>query len=518
MKINKFFYIASLFLLCACDSAKKNLPVSIPLAHEVGDERLPDEIAPIEAPFHMPQLTKPVIPDTVVRLYLNEAQGDIQTIYINQQIETLSKAGGGTIFLEPGVWKAGRIELKSNINLHIPEETEMHFSGDIKDYQPAVFTKMEGVECYSSGAFIYANGQENIALTGKGKIVSPGLDCKIAKTFWKNNHAHKLKPITVDMPVEERIFDGSSDEKTMYLPKTFAPINCTNVWVEGIRIQGSLTWNIAPMYCENIIIRGINVNSIGIPTGDGIDIESSRNVLIEYSTLANGDDCYTIKAGRSEDGLRVNKPAENIVIRFCLSKEGHGAITCGSETAAGIKNLYVHDCVFDGTERGLRFKTRRTRAGGGDSLYYERIRIINAKEAMRWDMLGSAFFMGELASRYPVPEVDRLTPHFRDVFMKDIIVENAEHFIRLSGIPESPAAGIVLENCEVTCKELPQFTDVDGLVLKNSTITAQNDTIILVDARNITFDHVKMNTPGEVVYKREGDTTNSIQFSSAPAR
>ncbi|NDV82153.1 glycoside hydrolase family 28 protein [Bacteroides sp. 51] len=512
MKINNLFCLMAIFMLCACKPVQDNTTKAVPLASEVGDACMPAEIAPIEAPFAMPQLSKPVIPGTTVKLSLSDAPADMQTDYINQQINALSQSGGGTVELGPGVWKSGRIELKSRINLHIPEGTEVHFSGAIKDYQPAVFTRMEGTECLSSGAFIYANGQEDIALTGRGVLVSPGLDCEIAKTFWDNNHAHKLKKITVDMPLEERVFDGSSPQATMYLPKTFAPIDCKNILVEGIRIQGSLTWNIAPMYCENVIIRGVNVNSIDIPTGDGIDIESTRNVLIEYSTLANGDDCYTIKAGRSEDGLRVNKPAENIVIRHCLSKEGHGAVTCGSETAAGIKNLYVHDCVFDGTERGLRFKTRRTRAGGGDSLYYERIRIINAKEAMRWDMLGSAFFMGELASRHPVPEVDRLTPHFRDVFIKDIIVENAEHFIRLSGIPESPAANVFMENCEVTCKELPQFTDVDGLTIKNSTITAQDSTILLVDARNITFDHVKINIAGELTFKREGDTTNSILF------
>ena len=502
----------AIFMLCACKQVQENQPKSIPLSNEVGDECMPAEIAPIEAPFEMSQIAKPVIPDTTVRLTLSNAPGDIQTAYINRQISELSQSGGGTILLDSGVWNSGRIELKSKVNLHVPAGTEIHFSGAVKDYQPAVFTRMEGIECLSSGAFVYANGQEDIALTGRGVLVSPGLDCEIAKAFWENNHAHKLKQITVDMPLEERLFDGSSAQATMYLPKTFAPINCKNILVEGIRIQGSLTWNIAPMYCENVIIRGVNVNSIGIPTGDGIDIESTRNVLIEYSTLANGDDCYTIKSGRSADGLRVNKPSENIVIRYCLSKEGHGAITCGSETAAGIKNLYVHDCVFDGTDRGLRFKTRRTRAGGGDSLYYERIRIINAKEAMRWDMLGSAFFMGELASRHPVPAVDRLTPHFRDIFIKDIIVENAEHFIRLSGIPESPAANIMMENCDVTCNQLPQFTDVDGLTIKNSTITAQDSTILLVDARNITFDKVKINIDGELTFKKEGDTTNSILF------
>ena len=124
-----------------------------------------------------------------------------------------------------------------------------------------------------------------------------------------------------------------------------SPINCTNVYVEGVSLENTAFWNVVPIYCDHVIIRGINVNSVGVPRGDGIDIESTRNVLIEYSTLACGDDCFTMKAGRGLDGLRVNKPTENVVVRYCLAREGHGGITVGSETAAVIRNLYVHDCA-----------------------------------------------------------------------------------------------------------------------------------------------------------------------------
>lgn len=503
-----FVVVGILFMLAACKSSPRVLPV-LPV-NEVGDTYLTEEIAPVKAPFAMPELKKPVFPDTIVRLCRTDVSDYMQTDYINRRINELSKAGGGTVSLEHGKWQSGRIELKSNINLHVPEGTEIHFSGEAKDYLPVVFTKFESEECLSSGAFIYANNQDNIALTGRGKLVGPPLDGVLFHSFWEQFNNRTMKKIDPDTPVEERIYDGSAAGIPMFLPKTFSPINCKNVLVEGIRIEGSLTWNIAPIYCENVIIRGINVYSVGVPTGDGIDIESSKNVLIEYSTLSNGDDCFTVKAGRGRDGLRVNKPSENIVIRYCLALEGHGGVTCGSETAAGIKNLYVHDCVFDNTMSGLRFKTRRGRGGGGDSLYFERIRMKSSVYALHWDMLGSQQFMGELAERYPLREVTPLTPAYRNISMKDIVIENTKRFIDASGIPESPLFNVRIENITVSCEKLPRFTDVDGFYIKNVQVTSQDSIMELVDARNITFDNVDMNLPGELQMNKTGHLTGNI--------
>ena len=101
-----------------------------------------------------------------------------------------------------------------------------------------------------------------------------------------------------------------------------------------------------------------------------------------------------LKAGRAEDGLRVGKPTENVIIRYSLAQHGHGGITCGSETAGVIKNLYVHDCVFDGTRTGIRFKTRRNRGGGSDNTYYERLRMINVGKAFTLGFVGQCLLYG----------------------------------------------------------------------------------------------------------------------------
>ena len=116
------------------------------------------------------------------------------------------------------------------------------------------------------------------------------------------------------MPLTERIFDGVRGRGEVFMPKSVAPINCKNVLIEGITIDQSLYWNVVPQYCEGVIIRGVTVNSYGHGRTDGIDIESCRNVLVEYCSLDCQDDCYTMKSGRNAEGVRVGRPTENVVI------------------------------------------------------------------------------------------------------------------------------------------------------------------------------------------------------------
>ena len=180
-------------------------------------------------------------------------------------------------------------------------------------------------------------------------------------------------------------------------------------------------------------------------------------MLIEYCTLAAGDDCFTIKSGRGEDGLRVNKPSENIVVRYSLAKQGHGGVTTGSETAGMIRNLYVHDCVFDDTDTGIRFKTRRPRGGGGENLYYERIRMNLRGTAINVDMLGSSMYVGALAERDKL-EVNKLTPLYRNISVKNIVVEKSSQFLKVNGLPKSPLSNLLIENANVRSKKLTPST------------------------------------------------------------
>lgn len=490
--------------------------VVIPSEVQVGAIVMPLEIAPITgAPFEMPRLKRPAFPNRILDIKDKGAnEGDPITKIVNKAIEDISAQGGGTVVIPAGKWKSARITLKSNVNLCIAEGAEVEFSGLVADWLPAVFTRHEGIELLGAGAFIYANGQDNIAVTGKGTIIGPKMDSEVRRRT--NTAADVELDVPVSMPLAERLFDGM-EGREFQPPRTIAPINCTNVLIEGITMDRSALWNVVPIYCENVIIRGITVNSIGIPRGDGIDIESSKNVLIEYCTLNCGDDCFTLKSGRGKDGLRVGKPTENVVIRYSLAKEGHGAITCGSETAGNIKNVYAHDCVFNGTWNGIRFKAYRPRGGGTENVLYERIRMINVNNVFVWDQLGSRRWIGNLADRLPVREINELTPVLRDIHVKDFIVESSSNFITANCIPESPLRNVVIENGVVSCKKLiPVLNDVAGFTLRHLTINTEDNKINILDGRNILFDDVRFGLGSkEISVNVMGEQSSGIVFRIA---
>ncbi len=488
--------------LLQCCFFSQGTEVAIPNLSQVGASALTDTILPVQnAPFDIIAFAKPVFPNVKINIAKKGAkQGVLVTRIINSSIDELSKKGGGIVVIPAGKWLSGRIVLKSNVNLHLEKGAELIFSDAVKDYLPAVFTRHEGVEVMGPGAFIYANGQSNIAVTGKGTISGPALDSPIRKLAISEEVVDNS--VSNNTSIEKRIFDGINGRR-LYVPKTISPINCKNVYIEGVSIKQSLFWNVCPVYCENVIIRGITVNSVGIPSGDGIDLESCKNVLIEYCTLSCGDDCFTLKAGRGEDGLRVGKPTENVIIRYSLAQNGHGAITCGSETAGGIKNVYAYDCVFDNVERGCRFKTRRSRGGVTEKIYFERIRMTNVMEAFTWDLLGSPKYVGDLALRYPLREITPLTPTVKDIYIKNFIVESSKFLINANCIPEVPLSNVIIENGEVKCNDIiGSMADVTGFVLRNVNVNTENSTMKIMDGKNILFDDVRITVLNQTKTKK----------------
>ncbi len=458
----------------------------IPTQEEVGANLLPEKIAPVKAPFKTIKFRKPIFPTTSVRLSL--LTNSINTPKIQQAIDELSHKGGGNIIVPAGNWLTGRIQLKDNINLHFEDGAILSFSGEIVDFLPAVFTRSEGIEVMSLGACIYANGAKNIAITGNGRLIGPANGSIRSKEFVAPGYIDNL--FDLKTPVTERVADGI--HKPWILPPMFiSPTNCDGVYIEGISLENTAFWNIVPVYCNNVIIRGVTVNSVGVPRGDGIDIESSKNVLIEYNTLSCGDDCFTMKAGRGDDGIRVNRSTENVVVRYCLVKTGHGGITCGSETAGMIRNLYVHDCVFNDSGVGIRFKTYRPRGGGGENLTYERIRLSQLRVAFDWDMLGSAKYIGEFAQRLPARAITELTPRYENINAKDILIESTNSFVNAIGIPESPLKNVSIENVEVTCSKFFQAQDMKNSIFKNIRVTGSDSIRNLIDSNNIQFDNVE---------------------------
>ena len=466
---------------CRSLSVEKQLDKNLLRADEVGAGQMPAEPEKVQSPFTTWNVQRPTFPMRQNTVLPND---DIQG-----KLDQLAAQGGGTLILK-GHHHTGRITLRSHINLQLDAGSVLEFESEIEDFLPVVFTRNEGVELYSLGACIYANGAENIAITGSGRIIGPGEGSVRNKTM-----THDVIENIVDSkrPVEQRIYDGRTAD-FIFPPALIAPINCKRVWIEGVSLERTAFWNIVPTYCEDVVIRGVHIQSMGIPRGDGIDIESCNRVLVEYCTLNTGDDCIAVKAGRGYDGLRVNRPSQDIVVRYCFSEKGHGGFTIGSETAGMAKHVYVHDCVFGKTNVGIRFKTRRPRGGGGSDIYFERIRMQEVESALRWDMLGQAQHVGNQASRDFEVQKNALTPRFSDIQIKDIYIDAAKNCIKIEGIPESVLENVSIDRVFGRGDQYLSIKDAKNIKIKNSVFVCKDTSISTTNVLGLIQDRVHVIT------------------------
>jgi polygalacturonase len=360
-----------------------------------------------------------------------------------QAIEACNKAGGGRVVVPEGIFLTGAIQLKSNVNLYISDKATINFSTDPNNYLPAVFTRFESTECYNYSPLIYAYGQENIAITGKGK-----LDGQADNTNWwswkgskdplaKNQTASvkKLNKMGDDgVPVAQRIFgDGN------YMRPNFIQlIKCKRILIDGITIVRSPMWEINPVLSESITVQNVKITSFG-PNNDGCDPESCKNVLIKNCDFSTGDDCIAIKSGRNTDGRRVNVPSENIVIQDCRMNDGHGGVVIGSEVSGSVRNVYAENCVMDSPnlDRALRIKTNSVRGGVIENIYMRNVKIGQVKEAVVL-----------VDFKYQEGDTGQFTPLVRNVYVSNVTSEKSNYGLYLDAYERSPATNIVIENCK----------------------------------------------------------------------
>jgi polygalacturonase len=142
-------------------------------------------------------------------------------------------------------------------------------------------------------------------------------------------------------------------------------------------------WELNPVLCSNVTVRGVTIFSHG-PNNDGCDPESCRDVLIEDCVFDVGDDCIAIKSGRNNDGRRVNVPSENIVVRNCTMKDGHGGVVLGSEISGNCSNVFVENCKMDSPHlgRALRFKNNARRGGTIENVFMRNCEVGRVSEAI----------------------------------------------------------------------------------------------------------------------------------------
>ena len=385
---------------------------------------------------------------------------------INKAIDTCSKAGGGRVVVPAGEFLTGAIQLKSNVNLYVSKGATLKFSMDPKAYMPVVHTRWEGMELMHLSPFIYAYEQTNIGISGEGTLDGQG------KSFfwkWHGNPRYGGDPtkiaqkpdrdklydmMTRNVPLAERVFG----EKHYLRPQFIQPYKCQNVLIEGIKIVDSPMWEVHPVLCENVTVRNLNISSHG-PNNDGCDPESCKDVLIDNCFFDTGDDCIAIKSGRNNDGRRLNVPTENIIVRNCTMRDGHGGITVGSEISGGVRNLFAHDNKLDSPDlwTAIRVKNNASRGGKLENFYYKNNVVGQVSRAVI-----------EIDFNYEEGAKGEYIPVMRNLQIDGLTCTSGNRVADLQGLDNAPIYYVSLSNCTIGEMKNPSIVkNVKGIKLKN---------------------------------------------------
>ena len=287
-------------------------------------------------------------------------------------------------------------------------------------------------------------------------------------------------------------------------PQMILPLNCTNVLLEDFVIAESPPfWSIHLAYCQNVIVRRLKIDAVDGPNNDGIIIDSSRNVIVEDCELRTHDDCIALKSGLNEDGRRVGKPTENVIVRRVRATAGHGGITIGSDMSGGVRNVFVHDCHYDGVDNGIRFKAARGRGGTVEQIHVQNISMGRIP--------GEAI---QLTTEYPSFALPNGSPPvFRDITIRDVTCAQAGVAVRMVGLPDSPLRNIDLENLAITAGEGLYCSVASHIRLVNVHISPRSGPILSIRDSHEVLIHGLHNTDGASVFlDLRGRQTHNIRL------
>jgi polygalacturonase len=473
-------------------------------------------------PFPMPAMSAPHFPDNSLSITDFGAVPDGRTMNTRAfaaAIGACVKKGGGVVNVPAGVWLTGPIKLESNINLHLDRGALIQFSN-----RPSDFPFIGGFDGKSKKYLITppisAYRAKNIAITGYGVIdgagevwryvkkdklterqwkdliASGGVTSADGKEWWPSKEAMGGEE-TIKL-IEQGAKPSAAEEyaatKEFLRPDLVRLVQCDGVLLDGPTFQNSPKFHVNPVQSENIVIRNIKIlTDWYAQNGDGLDITASRNVLVYNSTINVGDDGICLKPGTIASSQKPGPACENIVIADCIVYHAHGGFVIGSESYGGARNIMVRNCLFVGTDIGLRFKSLRGKGGVIEKVFVDGIRMRSiATDAILFDMSygGNAPDVEsakEAGARAAEPVNDK-TPQFRDFSIANVVCDGAQRAVFVSGLPEMPIKGMTLSNVYVRSKAGVFMADAEGFRFENCRFDfAAGDAITLTGCKNITF-------------------------------
>ena len=404
----------------------------------------------------------------------------LSTVAIQKAIDACTAAGGGIVTFEPGTYLTGALFLKSNVHLRVDEGVTL-LAVQTESAYPKLWTRVAGIEMEWPAALVNVNDQNNVRISGKGTIDGNG------ELWWKkywNMRRNDYEPRGLRWAVDydcERV-------------RLLVVWKSSDVTLEGVRLRRSGFWTVQLCYSDHLTVDGVKISDNGGPSTDGVNIDSSSRVLVQNCDIDNNDDCICLKAGRDFDGLRVNRPAEYVVIRRNVTRRGGGVVSFGSETSGGIRHVVAYDNRGIGTAEGIRFKSARTRGGIVEDVLIrdttmERVPL-PFTFTLNWNPSYSYATIPKGLEQVPphwkvlntpVEPAERGLCEFRDITIINVEATGARRILSAAGLSGKPLVDIRWENITAhgqeagsidwardwTMKNVKFFTS-DGLPAKSS--------------------------------------------------
>ena len=377
------------------------------------------------------------------------AVGDGKTLntkFIQSVIDNCSKDGGGIVVIPKGTFLSGSVFLKKDVDLIIEKDGILKGSVNQEDY-PQIDTRWEGEEKKWTACLLNAINLVGTKVTGEGTIDGSGDIWTQRGNIMRQQQQAGVAPV--------------STSQRMGRPRLIGFQNCRNVEISNLNIHNQASWGVFVLYSSNVKIKKLKITADhNIPSSDGIDIDSSKDILITGCDIDVNDDCISIKAGKDEDGLRVNRPSEDILIEKTRFGYGHGGVAMGSETSGGIKNVMIKDCIFEADNWApIRFKSQPSRGGVVENITYKNLILKGTRKAFEFNM---AWRMVN-----PKPAA-KILPVVRNV--KIINVSGTANSVGdMRGLAGSPIQGVTFKGCTITAKKgflMEHATNVDLKGLK----------------------------------------------------
>jgi polygalacturonase len=502
--------------------------------------------------FKMNKVKEPIIPNNTVNIKdFGAVNGGtvLNSKAFADAIDAVSKKGGGKIIIPPGIWLTGPIILKSNIELHAETGALIKFSTD-KSLYPIIKSNFEGLNTWRCISPIYGTNLENVAFTGNGvwdgsgevwrqvkkskltesqwkKFVASGGVLNDKKDSWYPSETFMKASIGADQNVR---LDLKTKEDFEAIHDFLRPVmvsiqNSKRVLFDGPVFQNSPAWNIHPLLIEDLIVRNVTVrNPWFSQNGDGLDVESCKNVLVENSSFDVGDDAICIKSGKDKDGRDRGIPCENIIVRNNIVYHGHGGVTVGSEMSGGVKNLHVSNCTFMGTDVGLRFKSNRGRGGIVENIFISDIYMNDIpSQAISFDLYYGGKSIAETLAEggnkvsTEIVPVNEETPQFKNISIKNVTIAGAYQAVFLQGLPEMNLQNIEITNLIAKADKGFSIIDANGIKINNAKLDIKESTIFdIYNGKNVSLKNVEFNSTATNAVKINGAACDKINLIASP--